>query len=279
MRAKPLIGGLFFPEGPRWRDDQLWFSDMHAPQVVRCDMQGHRETVVEVPEQPSGLGWLPDGRLLVVSMLDRRLLRLDPDGLQVAADLSSLTPHPINDMVVDVEGRAYIGGFGFDLLSGAAPAKGPLFMVTPAGDVTVAAEDLMFPNGLIITEDARTMIVAETFGSRLSAFDIAVDGSLSNRRVWAELAKGTYPDGCCLDADGGVWVATPTRSEVIRVLEGGEVTHRVAVGTDAFACALGGPDRRTLLICTSMSATASETYPLLGRIDRIQVDVPGVGLP
>lgn len=279
MRAAPLLGGLYFPEGPRWHDGQLWFSDMHSLQVIRCNLEGHRETVAEVPNRPSGLGWLPDGRLLVVSMLDRCLLRLDPDGFQVAADLSKMTDHPINDMVVDAEGRAYIGGFGFDLLGGGAPETSALYMVTPAGDISIVADDLSFPNGAVITEDARTLIVAETFGSRLTAFDIASDGSLSNRRVWADLAEGTYPDGCCLDADGAIWVATPRAKEVIRVHEGGEVTHRVAVETDAFACALGGPDRRTLLICTSVSSSPEETYPLLGRIDQLQVEAPGAGLP
>ena len=278
-RTKPLLGGLRFPEGPRWHDDAFWFSDMHAKRVIRTDLEGHWQTVVEVPAQPSGLGWLPDGRLLVASMHDRRLLRLDGDRLTEVADLTDFTSFHINDMVVDAEGRSYVGNFGFDLLGGAEPSPAELVMVTPGGEVKVVAEDLMFPNGTVITPDGSTLVVGESFGYRLTAFDVGVDGSLSNRRVWAELGEGMPPDGCCLDAEGAIWVSIPTRSEVIRVREGGEVTNRIPVETDTFACMLGGPERRTLFVCTAPDSDPETSHTLLGRIETIEVDVPGAGLP
>lgn len=278
MTPQVLLDGLCFPEGPRWHDGKLWFSDMHAQRVVQVGTDGRAETVAEVPNQPSGLGWLPDGRLLVVSMLDRRLLRLDESGLTEVADLSGVAPHHCNDMVVDAEGRAYIGNFGFDLHGGAAPVPTALACVTPDGAVREVADDLLFPNGTVITPDGRTLVVAETFAARLTAFDVEGDGSLANRRVWAQLEG--IPDGICLDAEGCIWVAAPTSSQVMRVRPGGEVTHRVRVSTDAFACALGGPERRTLFVCT-----AGDHDPRVcrerrdGRIEMVEVEVPGAGLP
>lgn len=278
-RPTPLIGGLRFPEGPRWHEGALWFSDMHACRVIRTDLEGNWETVVEVPNQPSGLGFLPDGRLLLVSMLDRRLLRLDGDQLTEVANLMDVTSFHINDMLVDAEGRAYVGNFGFDLLGGAEPSDAELVMLSPGGEPKVVAEELGFPNGTVITPDGRTLIIGESFAFRLTAFDVAADGSLSNRRVWAELGEGVVPDGCCLDAEGAIWVATPGQSAVIRVREGGEVTHRVPVETEAFACTLGGPERRTLLVCTAPTHEPEKSHNLLGRIEMLEVDVPGAGLP
>lgn len=267
-----LAEGLLFPEGPRWHDEKIWVSDMHAGWVLTVDLKGKMEKIIEVPESPSGLGWLPDGRLLVVSMLNRRLLRLDPEGLSEVADLSRLASFHCNDMVVDLEGRAYIGNFGFDFAAQASIKPAEIVLVTPDGQARRVIGDLLFPNGSVITPDGQTLIVAETFGHRLTAFDINPDGSLSKRRTWANL-KGLYPDGICLDAEGAIWVASPYPGEVLRVLKGGTITHRVKVTTKPYACMLGGPDRRTLIVCTSGSEAAS------GRIEIVEVEVPGAGLP
>jgi sugar lactone lactonase YvrE len=275
-----LLEGLAFPEAPRWHDGELWFSDFFTRRVMRVSPEGRASTVVEVPGQPSGLGWLPDGRLLVVSMTDRRLLRLDPNGLTTVADLRDIAPSHCNDMVVDRQGRAYIGNFGFDLAAKAAVSPTGLILVTPDGQARIVAEDLLFPNGSIITPDGDTLIVAETFGRRLTAFDIATDGSLSGRRIWAPLGDA-MPDGICLDAEGATWVASPQTAEVLRVLEGGEITHRIPVNNQAIACMLGGPDRRTLFILTAKLLFNGDKSRTLksGRIETLRVDVPGVGLP
>jgi sugar lactone lactonase YvrE len=274
-----LLDGLSFPEGPRWHDGKLFFSDMHAHRVMTVDLAGRSSVVCEVPNQPSGLGWLPDGRMLVVSMTDRRLMRVDRDGLKLHADLSALAPFHCNDMVVDSIGRAYVGNFGFDLHKGEQPRATVLIMVTPQGKPRVVADELTFPNGTVITPDGRTLIVGESFGRRLTAFEIAADGSLANRRVWAELGENV-PDGIALDAEGAIWVASPTKSEVIRVKQGGAVTERIKVATDAFACMLGGPDRRTLFVLTAPSSDPEECRRNpSGKIEITQVEVPGAGLP
>jgi len=276
---KVLTGGLAFPEGPRWRDGKLFFSDMHAHQVLAVDMAGKREVVCEVPARPSGLGWLPDGRMLVVSMTDRKLMRLDRDRLKTVADLSKLAPFDCNDMVVDARGRAYVGNFGFDLHANAQPRGTTLVMVAPDGIARIVAEELMFPNGMAITPDGKTLIAGETFGRRLTAFDIGADGSLTNRRVWAELGNSP-PDGICLDAENAIWVACPTMSEVIRVKQGGEVAERIKVETDAFACMLGGEDRQTLFVMTSSSSDHFEIADKAeGCIESVRVDVAGAGSP
>jgi sugar lactone lactonase YvrE len=275
-----LLDGLAFPEAPRWRDGELWFSDMTAQKVMRLGADGKPKTVVEVPGQPSGLGWLPDGRMLVVSMIDRKLLRLDAGGLAVHADLSPWAPFHCNDMVVDREGRAYVGNFGFDLPAKAEPRPTVLMLVTPQGEARVVADDLLFPNGSVITPDGRTLIVGESFGARLTAFTIAKDGSLSERRVWAKL-QGAAPDGLCLDEEGALWVASPPSREVLRVREGGEVTHRLRTPNHAVACMLGGPDRRTLyaLSCKMIHDAERSRAAATGRIETVRVDVPGAGLP
>jgi sugar lactone lactonase YvrE len=274
-----LLDGLYFPEGPRWHENRLWFSDMHGHQVIALGLDGKAETVVEVPAAPSGLGWLPDGRLLVVSMEDRRLLRLDKSGLSEVADLSGIATFHCNDMVVDGQGRAYVGNFGFDLHGGATPLPAVIALVLPNGEARVAADDMMFPNGTVITPDGRTLIVGESFGARLTAFDIDADGSLRNRRVWATLGSAV-PDGICLDAEGAIWVASPISAEVLRVRQGGDVTQRIPVEKQAFACMLGGPQRRHLFVCTATSgdpAVAREKRD--GRIEVVEVEVPGAGWP
>lgn len=274
-----IADGLAFAEAPRWHEGKLWFSDFYTHKVICIDHNGRQSTVADVPGQPSGLGWLPDGRLLVVSMTDRRLLRKDSDGLNEVADLSALAPFHCNDMVVDRHGRAYIGNFGFDLV-GRAPVKPTvLLMVTPAGEVRVVADDLLFPNGCVITPDGKTLIVAETFGKRLTAFDISEDGSLSGRRVWADL-EHAFPDGICLDAEGAIWIASPPTSEFLRVREHGEITNRIPVENQAIACALGGADRRTLYMVTGrLSKPEKSLTERNSRITAVQVDVPGAGMP
>jgi len=275
-----VVDGLAFGEGPRWHSGTLWWSDMHAGMVCKL-VDGAATKVCDVPQRPSGLGWLPDGRMLVVSMVDKRVLRLDTDGsLGVHADLTGLVPCRLNDMVVDKVGRAYVGNFGFELDSGAAPAPTVLVRVDPDGSSRVVAEDLLFPNGAVMTDDGLTLIVAETFGSRLTAFDIGADGSLSGRRVWAALQGGAVPDGMCLDAEGAIWVASPTTHDCLRVREGGEVAERIEIGRGAYACMLGGEDRRTLYVCTADSHDPErQARERNGRIEAFRTAVAGAGLP
>ena len=276
----PLLDDLVFPEGPRWRDGRLWFSDMHAQEVVAVTPGGEREVVARVPTNPSGLGWLPDGRLLIVSMEDRRLLRREADGsLAEHADLSALATGRCNDMIVDATGRAYVGHFGFDLHGRARFAEASLIAVAPDGRATVAASPLRFPNGTVITPDGGVLVVAETFGRRLTAFDIGDDGALSNRRVWAEL--GVPPDGICLDAEGCIWVAVPRPGGFLRVAEGGEVRARVDLeGWGGYACMLGGEEGRTLFLLEALTADPAEMSGRgNGRIRTMEVDAPRAGLP
>jgi sugar lactone lactonase YvrE len=248
-----ILDDLQFPEGPRWFDGRLYFSDMWGGRVMSMEPNGQTSVLCELETRPSGLGFLPDGRLLVVSMADKRLMVLDRHlGLREVADISHLCPGPANDMVVDSVGRAYIGNFGFDYSGGEPFQPTVMVRVDPSGEATVVAEDLAFPNGAVITPDGRTLIVAETFAQRLTAFDIAPNGSFSNRRIWAQLERG-HPDGICLDSEGHVWVASPTTAECIRVSEGGAIldTIPMTAGRGAYACALGGDDGRTLYICTA----------------------------
>ena len=276
----PLLDDLVFPEGPRWRDGRLWFSDMHAQEVVAVTPGGEREVVARVPGNPSGLGWLPDGRLLIVSMEDRRLLRQEADGSLVEhADLSALATGRCNDMIVDAAGRAYVGHFGFDLHARAEFSEASLLAVAPDGQVTLAAPALRFPNGAVITPDGGTLVVAETFGRRLTAFDIGDDGALSNRRVWAEL--GVPPDGICLDAEGCIWVAVPRPGAFLRVAEGGDVRARVDLeGWGGYACMLGGEEGRTLFLLEALTADPDEMSGRgNGRIRTMEVDAPRSGLP
>jgi sugar lactone lactonase YvrE len=261
-----VLSDFRFLEAPRWHENRIWFSDFYSYHVYSALEDGSdlREEA-DVPTQPSGLGWLPDGRLLVVSMVDRRILRREPDGTLVThADLSGFATGHLNDMSVDAQGRVYVGNFGFDLMSGAPLATAALHRVDPDGTVTEVATDLWFPNGSGITPDG-TLVVNETFGNRISAFDITPDGELTNHRVWAEfgplpdereLAKmlpglAVAPDGGCLDADGGMWIADAVGGRLLRVVEGGTITDEVKPGTNVYACMLGGADGRTLFACAA----------------------------
>ena len=277
MKTKILADGLCFPEGPRWRDGKLWFSDMQACQVRVLQPDGRLETALEIPNQPSGLGWLPDGRLLVVSMTDRRLLRWDGTALQIHAELADLASFHLNDMVVDGAGRAYVGNFGSDLHGHKKPKPAELIAVEPDGAARVVADQMLFPNGTVITPDGKTLIVGETWGARLTAFDIAPDGGLGNRRIWAELQDGALPDGICLDAAGGIWVASPSTNDCLRIVQGGEVTHRVHLDQGAFACMLGG-DRLHILSAATSAPEASRKVRS-GRIEAVQAPYAGAGWP
>ena len=278
MNKRLLLEGGAFYEGPRWHENKLWVSDMHGRQILTVDMDGRSEVVATVPHRPSGLGWLPGGNLVTVSMSDRKILRLEPSGLVEHADLSGIARHECNDMVVDCQGRAYVGHFGFDHFAHARYQPASLIAVDPDGTARVVAGDLMFPNGAVISDDGLTMVVAESYGRRLTAFDIESDGTLKNRRVWAKI--GMAPDGICLDSEGCIWVASPTERAAVRFSEGGEELERVNVGRKAIACMLGGPDRRTLFLLTSKTTEARKAPVLCSaRIETITVGVPGAGLP
>ena len=271
-----LLDGRAFLEGPRWHDGALWVSDMHAQEVLRVTPDGGVEVVARVPGDPSGLGWRPDGTLLVVSMRDRRLLAVEPSGaVAVAADCSVVAPHEINDMVVDERGHAFISQFGFDFHGGAPYQTSPLLRVDPDGTVTAASDELRMANGLVVTADGATVVVAESTGKDLVAFDLGSDGRLSNRRVWADLPD--YPDGICIDAEDGVWIAAPVADRFVRVLEGGEVTDVVEVpGRHAIACALGGDDGHTLFCCTAPTHGQPEPSRAArdARVEVLTVPVP-----
>jgi len=275
--------GLAFGEGPRWHDGRLWFSDMHGHEVVAFrPSDATLDTVVEVPGAPSGLGWDTAGRLLVVSMDDRRLLRLDGGALSEVADLSGYTPHPINDMVVSASGTAYIGSFGFDLHGGGELTTAVVLAVdTTTGEHRIAADEMRFPNGMVITPDGSTLIVGESFGMCLTAFTIGADGSLSDRREFAALTGGVGPDGICLDAEGCVWVASPGTHEFVRVREGGEIVERISSDDRlAIACMLGDDDRCTLYMLTSKGLDPEKAKTLrTGRLEKARVEVPGAGRP
>lgn len=291
-----LDGGAFF-EAPRWRDGRWWVSDFYRRLVLAVTPDGKAEEIMTLEGQPSGLGWMPDGSLLVVSMLDRRLLRRTPDGtVTLHADLGVHRNDMANDMVVDASGRAYVGGFGFDLVGRADPRPTTLLRVDPDGSVTVAADGLWFPNGMVITPDGGTLVVNETWAGRLTAFTVGEGGTLGDRRVFAQLAPtpepGPFaemaarlqvaPDGSCLDAEGHVWVADVMGGDCLRVAPGGDVVDRVPppAGQQTIACMLGGEDGRTLLTCTAPDVSAHRRARSRDAVLRTtQVDVPHAGLP
>lgn len=290
-----VLTDLSFLEGPRWRDGRLWFADFYTERVYSATEDGRDLRVeAEVPQQPSGLGWLPDGRLLVVSMRDGRVLRREADGTLVChADLAEHVNGPLNDMVVDSRGRAYVGEFGFDLMGGAPFRPANLLRVDPDGTVSRVAEDMWFPNGSVITDDG-TLLVCETFGNRVSAFDIGADGSLTNRRAWAMFGEPPTEwdlekmlpqvvvgsDGCCLDADGALWIADAVGNRAIHVRGGGEITEEVRAGTGVFACMLGGSDGRTLFLCAAPDFHEHARKPVReATMLATRVETPHAGLP
>jgi sugar lactone lactonase YvrE len=288
-----LRDGLYFGEGPRWHEGRLWYSDFYDHAVHAIDLNGRDERIVEVESQPSGLGWLPNGDLLVTSMLDRKLMRWNGSELTTHADLGDQFTWHANDLLVDQQGRAYIGNFGFDfevfldeqgiegLFADPDSLTTVMCRVDPDGTINVASDGLIFPNGMVITPDGKTMIVAETLALRLTAFDIAPDGSLSNRRVWADLsAHMAAPDGICLDAEGAVWIANALAPRLMRIGEGGVVLDEVETTMNTYACMLGGPEGKHLFAMTAPTSD-SRHAPLErnGAIEVVGVAVPHAGLP
>ena len=290
-----VLDGYSYTECPRWHEGRLWVADFYTYRVVSCLADGSDVRVeADVPHQPSGIGWLPDGRLLVVSMRDRLLMRREESGeLVTHADLSAHVMGHANDMVVDDLGRAYVGSFGFDLMAGADIETAPLVRVDADGTVTTVAEGLLFPNGSVITPDGR-LVVSETFGNRISAFGIAADGSLGERRDWARFGEVpasssiaealpdlvVAPDGMCLDAEGAVWVADANHGRVLRVREGAEIVEEVAVGAGVFACMLGGDEGRTLFLSSAPDFDEhARSAAREARVLAVTVDVPHAGRP
>src|SRR4051794_17584512 len=246
-RMETIRTGLVLGESPRWHDGRLWVSDWGAGEILAMDPDGRSEVVARIDGLPFCFDWLPDGRLLIVSGREGRLLRREPDGaLATHADLTELAPPPWNDIVVDGRGNAYVGNTGFDFPGGAF-APGSIALVAPDGSMRPVADGVAFPNGVAVTPDNATLILAESYGKRLTAWDVAPDGALSGRRVWADLGDGV-PDGICIDRDGAVWYADVPNRRCVRVREGGEVLGRVDVDRGCFACMLGGDDGRSLFV-------------------------------
>ncbi|HEV2531526.1 SMP-30/gluconolactonase/LRE family protein [Phenylobacterium sp.] len=288
--TKVLTDGVYFGEGPRWRDGRLWFSDFYAHAVKSVSPAGDLRIEFEIDDQPSGLGWQPDGSMLIVSMTKRQVLRRSPDGaVAIHADLGHIATFHCNDMVVDSAGGAYVGNFGFDL-DAAIESRGvervlaehptaKLAYVAPDGQSRIAAEDMHFPNGPVITPDGKTLIVGETLAGVLTAFDIGAGGDLTGRRVWAPTSP-RVPDGICLDADGAIWVANPIAPECVRIAQGGAVLEVIETGAPCFACMLGGEAGRTLFMLTaSGSGSAEASAAQTGKILTAEVDSPRAGRP
>jgi sugar lactone lactonase YvrE len=278
-----LLTGLAFGESPRWHDGRLYLSDMGTHEVTAVTLDGDTELIAKIDGMPMGSGWLPgpDGRMLIVSSRDGLLLRREPDGSLVThTELASLDRHPWSDMVVDGRGNAYVGNIGFDF-PGEEPATGILALITTDKTVHQVADGLMFPNGVAVTPDNRTLIIAESYGARLTAFDIAADGSLSGRRVWAELGDAA-PDGICVDWEGAVWYADVPNQRCVRVREGGRVLQTINVDRGCFACVLGGADGQTLFITAAEYAGAASMAPgapRTGQVLTAPAPAPGAGWP
>ena len=269
MDAQVVLDGLVLGESPRWHDGKLWVADWAAHELITLDAGGDREVVERPTSVPCCIDWLPDGRLLLVA--GDRLLRREPDGTLVThATLGQLDPHPWNDIAVDGRGNAYLGCIGFDFPGGQF-APGILAEVTPDGVVRTVATDLAFPNGMVVTPDDATLIVAESYGNRLTAFDIDPDGGLSHRRVWADLSED-HPDGICLDVEGAIWAADVGNRHCVRVQEGGQLLDTVEADRGCFACTLGGSDGRTLYLVTAQWPTNFTTRT--GQVLAVRVPVP-----
>lgn len=292
-KAETLATGIYFGEGPRWHDGRLWFSDFYSSRVCSVGLDGDLRTELELEGRPSGLGWMPDGSLLVVRMELREVWRRWPDGrFERHADLTEHSAYLCNDMVVDGQGRAWVGNFGFDLDAeihargaGSVIADHPqtcLALVQSDGSVSDAApgERFSFPNGMVITPDGRTLIVGETLGGCLTAFDIGADGALSGRRQWAPTWPAV-PDGICLDAAGAVWIANPLAPQCLRIGEGGAVLEVIETGgLPCYACMLGGPEGKHLFMLVAPSSDATEAAKAPhGKVLVAEVDAGRAGWP
>jgi sugar lactone lactonase YvrE len=277
----PIIDGLAFPECPRWHDSALWFSDQHGGDVWRLSGDGNAERILQVPGGPSGLDWLSDGSMVVVSMHEKALYRYDGRALSVIADLSPYCGGLANDMIVTADDYAIIGNIGYDFSAGEELRSTVLVSVdTSTGDVAVVAEDVTIPNGMVITPDGATLTLSESLGHKLVSYTLSYGGRLSDPRIFADLGEAV-PDGICLDAEGCVWYASIGMHEVVRVGPGGRVHDRLSTGDrEAVACMLGGADRCQLYVCTSTGLLAEDTVrAMAGRIEVSTVKVPGVGRP
>jgi len=276
-----LVEDVVLGESPRWYDGRLWFCDWGRREVVGVDLDGRRDVLAGTPEHPWTIVWLPDGRMLCTAAGTTELICRQPDGSCYAlADLATVSSVGWNELVVDGRGNAYANSVGFDLMAGEAPRPGVVALITPDGDVRQVADDVQFPNGMAVTPDGSRLIVAESYGRRLTAFTIADDGGLSDRRVWADLGNGT-PDGICLDAEGAVWYADVPNRRCVRVVEGGAVRQVVDVDRGCFACMLGGPDGTTLFIVAATwdGPEAMFQGTPTGRVLRVPAPAPHAGWP
>ncbi len=279
LQTELLLDGLMFPEGPRWHQGKLWFTDQHAKNIKTVDCNGNSQLIAELSDLPGGLGWLPDGRLLVVSMCQRQLLVLEQEELKLFSDLSKYASFHCNDLLVDQQGRSYVGNFGYDLHAGATLSTAEIIMVSAEGHPQTVSSEVVFPNGMVVTADGNTLIVAETFASRLSSFSIQADGTLGKRELWADLGEA-LPDGICLDQENCIWVACPNTGDVIRVDKGGRVTDTIKAIGNAYACMLGGDERNKLFVLSSETDDPEEAVRMRsGRIEWVEVKTPGAGLP
>ncbi len=276
-----LLTDLILGESPRWHDGRLWFCDWGAQQILAVDLDGRREVIARVPSFPFSIDWLPGSALLIVSARDRRLLRMEADGSLVThAELSGLSPLPWNEIVVDGRANAYVNNIGFDMMAGEEVAPGIVALVTPDGSTRQVADGVLFPNGMAVTPDNSTLILAESHGQRLTAFSIEADGGLTNRRVWADL-DGGYPDGICLDSEGAVWFGDVANKRCVRVREGGAVLQTIELDRGCFACMLGGPDGRTLFMMSAdwEGPAAAADAARTGKVLTVEAPAPGAGWP
>ena len=279
FHATVMVEGLAFPEGPRWHDGWLWFTDQHDATLYRLSPQGLLQPFAATGKRPGGLGWLPDGSLLMVLMEARCIVRRIDDGWEPYVDLSALASFHCNDMVVSRAGVIFAGNFGEEPVAGRALRPAELVRVDRNANAEVVDRELVFPNGSVITDDGLNLLVAETFANRITCFDLDDQDRIVGRHLWAELGNAT-PDGICLDAEGALWIASPATHEVLRVRRGGEVLARCRTLGAPFACMLGGDDRKTLFVCTAETTDPDQAARIRsGRIETVRVDVGGAGLP
>jgi sugar lactone lactonase YvrE len=273
---KVLMGGIGLGESPRWHQGRLWFSDWVAQELIALDLEGRHEVITNVRSLPFSIDWLPDGPLLITS--GQKLLRMEPDGsLATHVDLGRLSEHGWNEIVVDGRGNTYVNNIEFDLMGGAEPKPGIIALVTSDGEARQVADGIAFPNGMVVTPDNSTLIIAESYAGKLTAFDIDNDGGLSNRRVWADLGEGG--DGICMDSEAAVW--SPKFKSCVRVREGGEVLETIELDRFCFACMLGGEDGRTLFLnVADWSGTEGiGKGPRTGQVLTVEAPAPHAGFP